>query len=126
MAANASNMILLDASDQDPLLREYAARFESKRASGWDRANAALLRAEQAGAILSEEEIDPSEEIKRVATLAALAAELHAHGADAECDLAGDAAEQAALRVDAFDEARFDGLARPQAFEERALGANRR
>jgi hypothetical protein len=101
-------------------LTEYIERSEAGTPSPLDLANAAFMRASQAGDILSEDfERDSYQPlIDRAQVLAQLTAKAIAQDRDELARLFASEAEKVAVQVDSFDKARFDGLTRPVPFQD--------
>lgn len=109
-------MLTIDTHNMDSALVEYAKRAGYREAgagywertceaapNGHDRANAAYLNAARFESLLSEQDADvvkrAADSVKRVATLAALAAELVKHGEEEAAHRVGSEAEEETGRL---------------------------
>lgn len=114
-------MFDIDKHRDDPMMQAFCKRRMEASASPLDRANAALLRADQAAAIFSgqADECDKAQiasACERVA-LAAAACGIATRNQESEvAEQFAKAAEGEAVTLDAYDNVRLEGLPRPVVF----------
>lgn len=115
-------MLDIDKHRDDPMLQEFTERRDSGQAGPLDRANAALLRADQAAAIFTGSGDDCDREqvealLDRVALAVSACGLAVRKGEPASVALAfAKMAESEAVTLDSYDSARLQGLQRASAF----------
>lgn len=114
-------MIDIDKHEADPMISEFTERRSSGSASPLDRANAALLRADQAACIFtgSGEDCDKAQIASMCERVALAAAGCGIATRNREQGVANEfakVAESEALTLDGYDSARLDGIQRATAF----------
>jgi hypothetical protein len=123
-------MIDIDKAEKDPMLVEFTERRSEGSASPLDRANAALLRADQAASIFTGGADDQALTVRqgegtcsgvqglldRVALATAACGLAERKGEPAVADAFAKVAEREAVTLDSYDSARLEGLNRASAF----------
>lgn len=111
-------MLDIDDHKEDAYLTEFTERRAQGTASPLDRANTALLNAQQTACVLSEGDetvvADAESKVERVALAAQAVAIAERQGDEALAEDFAEVAESEALVLDSFDHVRIKGMSRHQ------------